>query len=194
MNGFIEPDQGEVLLAGERISGKRPSRICALGLGRTFQVVKAFERMSIADNVIVGAYVHAKSLDDARETARAALAAVGLSELAGQPAGDASNRTLRLMEIARALATQPELLLLDEVFAGLTTAEVAELMDLLRRLARLGITLVIIEHTMQAMVRLVDRFIVLDHGRVLAEGEPDQVTRNAAVIEAYLGRKWVEDA
>ena len=194
INGFIKPDRGDVLLAGTRISHKRPNRICALGLGRTFQVVKPFARMSIADNVIIGAYVHAASLDDARRTARDALAVVGLGESAGRIAGGASNRDLRRMEIARALATRPELLLLDEVFAGLTAAETAELMELLRELARLGITLVIIEHTMKAMVRLVDRFVVLDHGRVLATGSPDEITRNPAVIEAYLGRKWRDDA
>ncbi|HUF71880.1 MAG TPA: branched-chain amino acid ABC transporter ATP-binding protein/permease [Gammaproteobacteria bacterium] len=194
INGFIRPDRGEVLLAGTRISHKRPNRICALGLGRTFQVVKPFARMSIADNVIIGAYVHAASLDEARRTARDALAVVGLGESAGHVAGGASNRNLRRMEIARALATRPEILLLDEVFAGLTGAETAELMELLRRLAGLGITLVIIEHTMKAMVRLVDRFVVLDHGRVLATGSPDEITRNPAVIEAYLGRKWLDDA
>jgi branched-chain amino acid transport system permease protein len=194
MNGLIEPDGGEVLLGGASIANKRPNRICALGIGRTFQVVKPFARMSIADNVIIGAYVHAKSLADARLTARDALAVVGLGATAGRLAGGGSNRDLRLMEIARALATQPELLLLDEVFAGLTGAETAELMALLRRLAGLGITLVIIEHTMRAMVRLVDRFVVLDHGRVLATGSPDEITRNPAVIEAYLGKKWIDDA
>jgi branched-chain amino acid transport system permease protein len=98
------------------------------------------------------------------------------------------------MEIARALAGKPALLLLDEVFAGLSAAEVEELSALIRKLAGLGLTLVIIEHTMQAMVRLVDRFVVLDHGRVLASGSPDEVTRNPAVIEAYLGKRWLDHA
>ncbi len=144
--------------------------------------------------MIVGAYVHAGSLSEARATARDALAVVGLTGAAGRLAGSASNRELRLMEIARALASRPELLLLDEVFAGLTAAETAELMELFRKLAELGITLVIIEHTMKAMVRLVDRFIVLDHGSVLAAGEPEAVTQNPTVIEAYLGKKWLENA
>jgi branched-chain amino acid transport system permease protein len=118
---------------------------------------------------------------------------VGLNESAQQLAGVASNRELRLMEVARALATRPQLILLDEVFAGFTSGEVNELSALLRRLAALGITRVIIEHTTQAMVRLVDRFVVLDHGRVLATGKPDEVTRNPAVIEAYLGKKWLDN-
>ena len=105
-----------------------------------------------------------------------------------------SNEQLRLVELARALAGKPTLLLLDEIFAGLARDEVASLMDKIRQLARLGITIVIIEHTMQAMVRLVDRFIVLDHGSVLAQGAPDEITSNAEVISAYLGRKWADNA
>jgi branched-chain amino acid transport system permease protein len=194
MNGLIQADGGEVVFLGKRISGKPTNRICAAGIGRTFQVVKPFNRMSIADNVIIGAYVHTRSLAEARKTAQDALAVVGLTDVAGQLAGTASNRELRLMEVARALATQPELLLLDEVFAGLTADEIDELMTLFRKLASLGITLVIIEHTMKAMVKLVDRFVVLDHGRVLTSGKPNEITRNPAVIEAYLGKKWVNRA
>jgi branched-chain amino acid transport system permease protein len=138
--------------------------------------------------------VHAASLDEARQRAADALTLVGLSDQAAALAGTAGNRELRLMEIARALASRPTLLLLDEIFAGLTRAEVEELSALIRRLAGLGITLVIIEHTMQAMVRLVDRFVVLDHGRVLTSGRPDEITRDPGVIEAYLGKKWLDDA
>ena len=194
LNGFTRADRGEVSFAGARIDGLRPNRICARGVGRTFQVVKAFRRMSIADNVIVGAYVHASSAAEARAVATDALAVVGLTGAAGTLADRAGNRELRLMEIARALAGKPALLLLDEVFAGLTATEVEELSALIRKLAGLGLTLVIIEHTMQAMVRLVDRFVVLDHGRVLASGSPDEVTRSPAVIEAYLGKRWLDHA
>jgi ABC-type branched-subunit amino acid transport system ATPase component/ABC-type branched-subunit amino acid transport system permease subunit len=194
LNGFIAPDSGEVRLDGRVLARLRPNRICALGIGRTFQVVKPFPRMSLADNVIIGAYGRTRTLDEARLVAANAMAVVGLTAVADRLAGSASNRELRLMEIARALASAPRLLLLDEVFAGLTTEEVSELSELIRKLAALGITLVIIEHTMQAMVRLVDRFVVLDHGRVLATGAPDAITRNPAVIEAYLGKRWLTDA
>jgi ATP-binding cassette ChvD family protein len=194
LNGFTRADQGEIRFAGERIDKLRPNRICARGVGRTFQVVKAFRRMPIADNVIVGAYAQTASAAAARSVATDALAVVGLTAAAGTLADRAGNRELRLMEIARALAGKPALLLLDEVFAGLSAAEVEELSALIRKLAGLGLTLVIIEHTMQAMVRLVDRFVVLDHGRVLASGSPDEVTRNPAVIEAYLGKRWLDHA
>jgi branched-chain amino acid transport system permease protein len=194
LNGFVAADRGEIRFRGDRIDGRRPNRICARGIGRTFQVVKPFNRMSLADNVIVGAYVRSRSIAEARELARHALAAVGLTERAGILAASAGNRDLRLMEIARALASRPELLLLDEIFAGLSRTEVAEVSTVMRRLAELGITLVIIEHTMQAMVKLVDRFVVLDHGRVLASGKPDAITHDPAVIEAYLGKKWLEHA
>ena len=150
--------------------------------------------MAIADNVIVGAYVQTSSAAAAQSVAADALAVVGLTDAAATLADRAGNRELRLMEIARALAGKPALLLLDEVFAGLTAAEVEELSTLIRKLAGLGLTLVIIEHTMQAMVRLVDRFVVLDHGRVLASGSPDEVTRNPAVVEAYLGKRWLDHA
>ena len=138
LNGFSAPDRGEVLLNGENVVGKRPSEICRRGVGRTFQVVKPFRRMSIADNVIVGAYVRTRTDADARLLASQAIALVGLTADAHLAAGNISNKQLRLMELARALASKPTVLLLDEIFAGLTSGEVQEVMAVLRSLATLG--------------------------------------------------------
>ncbi len=194
LNGLDTPGAGRVLLEGADVAGLAPNRICRRGVGRTFQVVKAFNRMSVVDNVTVGAYAHARDEHTARALAMSALEVVGLSDAAGLVAGSITNEQLRLMELARALASKPRVLLLDEIFAGLASAEVDRLIDVIRKLRTLGITIVIIEHTMRAMVRLVDRFVVLDHGTVLAAGPPDEITKNPAVIEAYLGKKWIEDA
>jgi branched-chain amino acid transport system permease protein len=194
LNGFTAPDNGEVFLNGENVVGKPPNRICRRGVGRTFQVVKPFRRMSIADNVVIGAYVRTRTDGEARALAAQAIAAVGLTADAHLIAGNISNKHLRLMELARALASKPAILLLDEIFAGLASGEVQEVMEVIRRLAAVGITIVIIEHTMQAMVQLVDRFVVLDHGAVLAAGAPEAITQDRKVIEAYLGKKWLANA
>ncbi len=190
LNGFIRPDQGRILFEGKDIVGRRPYEICAAGVGRTFQVVRPFRRMTVLENVVVGAYVNAATDAQARETAEMALAQVGLKDDAQKLAGTLTNKQLRLLEIARALAGKPRLLLLDETLAGLGAGEVDEVIAVVRKLAAQGITIVIIEHTMQAMVRLVDRFVVLDGGALLAEGLPEDITRNTAVIDAYLGKRW----
>ncbi|MGH8677786.1 MAG: ABC transporter permease subunit [Burkholderiales bacterium] len=190
LNGFIRPDSGQILLDGRDIVGRKPHAICAAGVGRTFQVVRPFRRMTVLENVVVGAYVHAASDEQALAVAQEALAQVGLSQDAQFLAGGLSNKQLRLLELARALAGKPKLLLLDETLAGLGSSEIEEMIGLIRKLSAQAITIVIIEHTMQAMVRLVDRFVVLDHGAVLVEGQPAEITRDPAVIDAYLGKKW----
>jgi branched-chain amino acid transport system ATP-binding protein/branched-chain amino acid transport system permease protein len=190
LNGFIRPDRGQILLEGRDIVGARPYEICAAGVGRTFQVVRPFRRMTVLENVVVGAYVHVVSDREARANAEAALVQVGLERDAQLLAGSLSNKQLRLLELARALAGKPKVLLLDETLAGLGGNEVGEVIALVRGLAARGVTIVIIEHTMQAMVRLVDRFVVLNDGAVLAEGQPSDITRNPAVIDAYLGKRW----
>jgi branched-chain amino acid transport system permease protein len=190
LNGFLKPDAGSILLEGRDIVGWPPYRICDAGVGRTFQIMRPFPRLSVTDNVTVGAFVHARNGSDARRLAEQAVVRVGLSNVADQIALELTTKELRLMELARALGGQPRLLLLDETLAGLGTNEAAEVVAVLRKLAADGITIVIIEHTMHAMVRLVDRFVVLDHGAVLMEGEPQTVTRDPRVIEAYLGTKW----
>jgi branched-chain amino acid transport system permease protein len=194
LNGLTKPDEGSIVFNGTEIVGAEPNKICAQGLGRTFQVVKPFRRMSILENVIIGAYVRARDDAEARTMAELALDLVGLADDAQRIAGTISNEQLRLVELARALAGRPSLLLLDEIFAGLSHSEVDALMERVKQLSTLGITIVIIEHTMQAMVKLVDRFIVLDHGSVLTQGTPSEVTKNPEVISAYLGKKWAENA
>jgi branched-chain amino acid transport system permease protein len=190
LNGFLKPDSGEIRLNGQDILGWRPHQVCRAGAGRTFQIMRPFPRLSVADNVMVGACAAAGSLDEARALTAAALRLVGLEGDAGRVAGNLTTLQLRLVEIARALAGRPDLLLLDETLAGLGAPEVETLLAIIRRLSAEGITIVIIEHTMHAMVRLVDRFVVLDHGALLSEGAPREVMRDPAVIEAYLGRKW----
>jgi ABC-type branched-subunit amino acid transport system ATPase component/ABC-type branched-subunit amino acid transport system permease subunit len=191
LNGFTQPDRGRVLFEGRDVVGLKPNRICRLGVGRTFQVVRTFARMSVLQNVVVGALVATRSDREALALARSALDRVGLSARADELAGALSNQELRLMELARALASGPKLLLMDETLAGLGRQEVEDMIGVIRAVAQAGTTVVIIDHTMQAMVRLADELLVLDHGRVLDRGAPAQVTRNPAVIEAYLGKKWV---
>jgi branched-chain amino acid transport system permease protein len=194
LNGFLRPGTGEILLDGRDMSGRKPHELCEAGIGRTFQIMRPFLRMSILDNVVVGAYVRAKTDIEARQLAAEAIARVGLSDIAERVASELTTKELRLMELARALAGQPRILLLDETLAGLGHDEANEVVAVIQRLARDGMTIAIIEHTMQAMVRLVDSFLVLDHGAVIVEGEPEAITRDSRVIEAYLGKKWMAHA
>jgi ABC-type branched-subunit amino acid transport system ATPase component/ABC-type branched-subunit amino acid transport system permease subunit len=194
LNGFLRPGTGQILLDGREMSGRKPHELCEAGIGRTFQIMRPFLRMSISDNVVVGAYVRARTDAEAKQLAANAIARVGLSGIADRIAGELTTKELRLMELARALAGQPRILLLDETLAGLGHDEANEVVAVIQRLARDGMTIAIIEHTMQAMVRLVDSFLVLDHGAVIVEGEPEAVTRDSRVIEAYLGKKWVAHA
>jgi branched-chain amino acid transport system permease protein len=191
LNGVLPADAGRAWLAGEPITGRKLHAICRLGVGRTFQVVRSFPRLSLLDNVLIGAYGAGLAGEAAAAAAAEALARVGLLDQAALPAGRLTNKGLRLMELARALAGRPRLLLLDETLAGLGHEECDELLEVLRRLRAEGMTIVIIEHTMHAMLRLADRFVVLDHGKVLAEGAPRTVVEDRSVIEAYLGKKWL---
>jgi branched-chain amino acid transport system permease protein len=191
LNGVLPSDSGTAWLDGQAITGRKLHAICRMGVGRTFQVVRSFPRLPLLDNVLIGAYGAGLTGAAATTAAEDALARVGLLHQAGQPAGQLTNKGLRLMELARALAGQPHLLLLDETLAGLGREECDEVLAVLRRLREAGMTIVIIEHTMHAMLKLADRFVVIDRGRLLASGPPREVVEDPAVIEAYLGRKWL---
>jgi ABC-type branched-subunit amino acid transport system ATPase component/ABC-type branched-subunit amino acid transport system permease subunit len=190
MNGVLRPDRGTVTLAGEALQGRPLYQIARAGIGRTFQVVRSFPRLSLLDNVIVGAYGGGLSGPEATEMAVFALDRTGLRRWVASLAGNLTNKQLRLMELARALAGRPRVLLLDETLAGLDHEECDDILDVLKRLRDEGMTIVIIEHTMHAMLRIADEFLVLDHGRVLARGAPNVVVEDRRVVEAYLGTKW----
>jgi branched-chain amino acid transport system ATP-binding protein len=190
--GVHRPDQGTVRLAGRRIDGRRPDEVCRAGVGRTFQLVKPFAGLSVLDNVVVGALNTRRSVGEARKLAEEVLDLLGLIAKRGHPAASLTLPERKRLEVARALATGPRILLLDEVMAGLRPTEVDLMVQVLRDLNSLrGITILLIEHVMRAVMALSLRVIVMHHGQVIAQGTPDEVARNPTVIESYLGEEAV---
>jgi branched-chain amino acid transport system ATP-binding protein len=188
--GVFRPDQGEVRFAGQRIDGWRPDEICRAGIGRTFQLVKPFVGLTVLENVTVGALNASHSVPEAQARSKSVLEKLGLWRKRDQPAGALTLPERKLLEVARALATGPRLLLLDEVMAGLRPTEVNTMVSLFRELnASTGLTILLIEHVMRAVMALSRTVVVLHHGQVIASGTPDEVTRNPAVLESYLGEE-----
>jgi len=185
--GFYRPDAGSVSAFGREIVGLRPHDVCIHGLARTFQVAKPFGGMTVLENVMTGAFLRDRHPDAARENAREAIAFVGLSARENTPARDLTTIDQRRLEMARAVATQPRLLLLDEVMAGLNPSEVDQAVGLVKKLAERGLTIVIVEHLMRAVMALAKHIVVLDHGQKIAEGTPTDVMSNPEVVRAYLG-------
>jgi branched-chain amino acid transport system ATP-binding protein len=187
VNGFYPPSRGEVFFKGERISGLKPYQICQRGMARTFQVVRPLQRMSTLDNVVASAFLRAKSRRAAVEKAEEVLKFTNLWEVRDMLSKGLPLGLRKRLEIARALATEPELLLLDEACAGLNPSELDESIAIIRRIKERGITIMIIEHHMKVIMSISDRIVVLNNGQKLAEGSPQQISRNPQVIEAYLG-------
>ena len=191
ITGLYTPDAGRVVFKGIDVTGMPPHKICKLGMSRTFQVTKAFTEMTVEETVRVGAYNrHGEA--DVMEKVGDVIAFCGLEEIRDRKCGDLGLASLRRVELARAMATEPDLLLLDEAGAGLTATELAELMKILRRLnEEQGVTLCVVEHVMQMVMGLCERIFVLDAGVLIAEGTPEEISSNKRVIEAYLGERAV---
>jgi branched-chain amino acid transport system ATP-binding protein len=189
--GAFAPDTGSIVFDGERIEGLAPDRICRRGIGRTFQIVRPFPALSVEDNVVIGALMH-RNLGEARTYSHDVLRRLDLYDKRRQLAKSLTLPDRKRLEVARALATDPKLLLLDEVMAGLRPTETDRMVAILRELnAERGLTILLIEHVMRAVMALAQRVLVLHHGAAIAEGAPDEVVRDKDVIRSYLGAEDV---
>jgi len=194
ISGFYPPNKGDVLLDGSSILGMKPSRICKLGMTRTFQIVKPFPELTVLENIMMGAFNHHPKAAAARAKAQEVMEILGLGERAQDLAGNLPVAGRKRVEIAKALATEPKLMLLDEVMAGLTPAEMHQMIDTVRRIRESGVTLVVVEHVMPVIMNLCDRIYVLHHGEKIAEGTPDEIVSDKRVMEAYLGEDFMVEA
>ncbi len=186
--GDMRPTEGRIAFNGHDVTKASPEAHARLGIGRTFQVPTTFEDMSVLENVMVGAFLRHPGRNDARERARAVIELTGMKALADQRARSLGTPGRKRLEIARVLATEPRLLLLDESLAGLTPTELQEAIALVRQIHEMGITIVIVEHIMEVIMTLTKRVLVFNQGRVIASGKPEAVVKDPAVIEAYIGR------
>jgi branched-chain amino acid transport system ATP-binding protein len=190
VSGFLQPDEGSVTYAGESLAGLRPHEICQRGMVRTFQIARPFLRLSVLENVVVGALKRVAHRRQAQAIAEKILDLTDLTGKAGTPGHSLTLSDRKRLELARALATRPKVLLLDEVMAGLNPTETGRLIDLIRTIHGRGITILLIEHVMKAVMALSQRVLVLNYGELIAEGGPEEVVRDRKVIEAYLGEDY----
>ena len=191
ISGFYEPTEGDIRFKDRSIVGLKPHQICQLGLTRTFQIVQPFANLTVLENVMVGAFARTSDAAEARRAAGQVLDFVGLGDLRDQPARGLTLPDRKRLEVAKALATRPELLLLDEVMAGLNPRELQDVVALLRRIRDEGTSILVIEHVMHAIMRLCQRIVVIHHGQQIAAGPPEAIARDKAVIEAYLGEEYL---
>lgn len=192
ISGFLKPDEGYVRFNGVDITGRKPHEICQLGVVRTFQIVQPFANLSVRENIAVGAHTHLAKRSDALAKAGEVAGLLGMTRMLDQPASDLTIGGRKRLELARALATMPKMMLLDEVMAGLNATEIDEIVSVIQDIRASGVTIFLIEHVMQAVMKLSDRTYVLNEGVLIADGAPDRIASDPAVIEAYLGHGAAE--
>lgn len=190
ITGMLPSDSGKVIFNGQEITGLRPHRIARLGVGRTFQIPAPFSKMTVLENVMVSAFLHTSSMKKAKKKAEEVLQEVGLDEKADFQVLNVTLEDRKRLELARAMAIEPTLLLLDEVMSGLTPVEVKSAIHLIKQMHRQGLTIIIVEHVMDVILSLCDRVAVLDYGRKIAEDTPQKIINHPEVIRAYLGERY----